>query len=316
METHIRSAQFPGWGELLHRRSTFQGSAGPAGPPAERPGPSDSDSRPGYALCNAAGMPQLRPLADDFTQPVDLDPVVAGRLRLRGAAVAAFPGETPEAWRDRIDTALMALWRDSGDQVVFDALYRHSRARVFAWLRWLLRGDRRGLDPLELLQDTYVNVYSYGAGFRDESDSSFRAWVRTIAGNVLRRAGRRRTRRRAPDLSLQALPDGLQEPVDTARGPELRLVEGEEASALGRAWVLLLAFYARAFDALSARDRRALELVELEGRSYAETCRILSVSPSNMKMIMLRARRRLQAHLAHSLGDPRARRSEHLASVG
>ena len=261
-------------------------------------------------------MSHLRAVADDLTQSSDLEPALAERLCLRGVALAPGAGEAPEAWRDRLDTALMALWRDSGDQVVFDALYRHSRARVFAWLRWLLRGDRQGLDPLELLQDTYVNVYSYGSGFRDENDSSFRAWVRTIAGNVLRRAGRRRTRRRAPDLSLQALPEGLQEPVDPARGPELRLVEGEETSELSLAWLLLLGFYVSAFETLSARDRRALELVEVEGHSYAETCSILSVSPSNMKMIMLRARRRLQAHLARSLGDPRARRTGNLASVG
>jgi RNA polymerase sigma factor (sigma-70 family) len=261
-------------------------------------------------------MSHPRALADERTQPLDLEPELAQRLRLRGVALEPGAGEAHEAWLDRLDTALMALWRDSGDQSVFDALYRHSRGRVFAWLRWLLRGDRQGLDPLELLQDTYVNVYSYGSGFREDNPTSFRAWVRTIAGNVLRRAGRRNTRRRAPVLSLQALPEGLQEPVDPRRGPDLRLVEGEEATELGRAWLLLLGFYARAFGALSARDRRALELVEVEGRSYAETCGILSVSPSNMKMIMLRARRRLQAHLARSLGDPRARASGDLASVG
>lgn len=261
-------------------------------------------------------MTHPRLLADDVTLPLDLDPDVVECLRRRGVDLGQAAGESPEVHRDRLDTALMALWRDSRDQGVFDALYRHSRGRVFAWLRWLLRGDRQGLDPLELLQDTYVNVYSYGAGFRNDNDASFRAWVRTIAGNVLRRAGRRRTRRRAPDLSLQALPEGLQEPVDPERGPELRLVEVEETGELGLAWVLLLGFYARAFEALSARDRRALELVEIDGHSYAETCRILSVSPSNMKMIMLRARRRLQAHLARSLGDGRARVSGALASVG
>lgn len=248
--------------------------------------------------------------------PPDLDGDLALRLRRRGVALERARDEAPEAFRDRIDTALMALWRDSGDQQVFDALYRHSRGRVFAWLRWLLRGDRQGLDPLELLQDTYVNVYSYGAGFRDETGASFRAWVRTIAGNVLRRAGRRRPRRSAPDVSLQAMPEGLQEPVDPARGPELRAVEREETSELGLAWVLLLGFYARAFESLSARDRRALVLVEVEGKTYAETCRILSVSSSNMKMIMLRARRRLQAHLARSLGRGRDAVAGTLASVG
>jgi RNA polymerase sigma factor (sigma-70 family) len=261
-------------------------------------------------------MPHLHGLADALVSPPSVDLEIARRLRGRGVEPKPAPGESAEVFGDRLDTALMALWRDCGDRAAFDALYRHSRGRVFAWLRWLLRGDQRRLDPLELLQDTYVNVYSYGAGFRDENDASFRAWVRTIAGNVLRRAGRRRALARTPELSLQSLPEAFQEPVDLARGPDLRLVENEEAGELARTWILFLGLYERAFASLSERDRRALELVEVEGRTYAETCRLLSVSPSNMKMIMLRARRRLQAHLARSLGDRRAAAQGALASVG
>jgi RNA polymerase sigma-70 factor (ECF subfamily) len=261
-------------------------------------------------------MSPLQAVADPLAPSPKLDLEIARRLRLRGIEPTPAPGETAEGLGDRLDTALMALWRDSGDRAAFDALYRHSRGRVFAWLRWLLRGDGQRLDPLELLQDTYVNVYSYGSGFRDENDGSFRAWVRTIAGNVLRRAGRRRARAQVPEVSLQSLPDAFQEPVDLARGPDLRVVENEEAGELVRTWLLFLGFYERAFASLSERDRRALELVEVEGHSYAETCRILSVSPSNMKMIMLRARRRLQAHLVRSLGASRAATHDALASVG
>lgn len=247
-----------------------------------------------------------RALVDEPGLAPTLDPEIAQRLRGRGIEPTQAPLEPLEVFRDRLDTALMALWRDSGDRRAFDALYGHSRGRVFAWLRWLLRADRRGLDPQELLQDTFVNVYSYGAGFRDENAASFRAWVRTIAGNVLRRAGRRRLGAPTNDVSLQSLPDPFQEPVDPAHGPDLRLLEGEETRELGRMWTLFLSLYADAFAALSERDRRALELVEVEGHTYAETCQILSVSPSNMKMIMLRARRRLQAHLVRSLDTRRA----------
>ena len=53
--------------------------------------------------------------------------------------------------------------------------------------------------------------------------------VRTIAGNVLRRATTRGRVRRRGELSLDDLPDGLGEPVDPARGPSLRLVEGDRS---------------------------------------------------------------------------------------
>jgi RNA polymerase sigma factor (sigma-70 family) len=233
--------------------------------------------------------------------PLQLAPAVASSLLARGVDLGMRADEDPDSFGDRIDTALMALWRDSADQSVFEELYRHARGRVFVWLRWLLRGDRRRIDPLELLQDTFVNVYRYGEGFRDDCAGSFRAWVRTIAGNVLRRSTGRDTARRFADFSLQALPEGLQEPVDPDRGPHLRLVEGEERAELGSAWMLFLTHYAQAYAQLAPRDRRALDMVEVQGRSYAEAGRILAVSSSNMKMIMLRARRRLQGHLRRSL---------------
>jgi DNA-directed RNA polymerase specialized sigma24 family protein len=122
--------------------------------------------------------------------------------------------------------------------------------------------------------------------------------VRTIASNVLRRA-----LHVAPRHSMQALPEGLQEPADARLGPHLRLVQGEEHRALRQAWVLFLQHYAEAYRSLSPRDRRALDLVEVEGLSYAETSERLGVGPSNMKMIMLRSRRRLQNRMRKAMFD-------------
>jgi DNA-directed RNA polymerase specialized sigma24 family protein len=50
----------------------------------------------------------------------------------------------------------------------------------------------------------------------------------------------------------------------------------------------------------------ALELVELEGLSYAEAGARLHVGISNMKMIMFRARRRLRAKIGAALDVRRA----------
>jgi len=208
----------------------------------------------------------------------------------------ARPGETARARDDRLDTELMALFRDSGRSDVFEALHRHARGRLLQWIRWLIQQRRARLDPGDLLQDTFVNVYRYAAGFRDEHRGSFRSWVRTIAANLLRRAVSI-----APRFSVQALPEGLQEPPDPARGPALRLAESEESELLGRAWSIFLQHYARAYEKLSPRDREALRCVELEGLSYADTGALLGVGPSNMKMIMLRSRRRLLAHMRSAM---------------
>ena len=224
-------------------------------------------------------------------------PRILDELAGRGVAVVREPGESPRDHRERLDTALMALFRDTRSEESFEALYRHARSRVFEWLRWLVRQRRAGLDPVDLLQDTFVNVYRYPNSFRDERRTSFRSWVRTIAANAMRRAQAGAQRQN----SLDRL-EGVVEPVDGARGPSLAIQQAEEVVALREAWALFLAHYGRAFDQLSERDRRALCLVELDGHSYAEAARLLRVGSSNMKMIMLRARRRLQKHMRASMG--------------
>jgi RNA polymerase sigma factor (sigma-70 family) len=205
--------------------------------------------------------------------------------------------ETDEQFADRVDTALMAAFRDTRSAQTFEALYAHSNTRVLLWLRWLMREKQLRLDPVELLQDTFVNVYRYSTGFRDEQPGSFRVWVRTIAANVMRRA-----RHVVLKVGPQLLLDSEQYIDQPHLGPQVRAAQVEESRGLRDAWLLFLQHYACAYAKLSPRDRLALQLVEVDGLGYAETGRRLAVGPSNMKMIMLRARRRLQMHMAAAMG--------------
>lgn len=226
-----------------------------------------------------------------------LDARVRDVLQRLGCDVERGPDESPEQHQDRLDTALMAWFRDSGASEAFDALYRHSHQRVWNWLRWVLAEQRARLDPLELLQDTYVNVYRYARGFRSDHRGSFRVWVRTIAANVVRRA-----RSVAARLRHVGSDDQAAQLADSEhRSPHARAIEGEESAGLRGACVILLQHYLAAFGQLSERDRHALELVEVRGLSYSGACAVLGVGGSNMKMIMLRARRRLLARMAATL---------------
>jgi RNA polymerase sigma factor (sigma-70 family) len=188
----------------------------------------------------------------------------------------------------------MARFRDTHDPLAFERLHQHASGRVLAWVRRLLNERRSSLDPLEICQDTFVNVYRYSRRFRDESPGSFRVWVRTIASNCVRRA-----------LAVRPSggPVGLDEATDRRPGPPGRFQAREEALALTVAWFLFLEHYARAYDGLSPRDQAALCMVEIEGQSYAQVARRLRVGASNMKMIVFRARQRLlrgmQRTMAH-----------------
>jgi len=216
----------------------------------------------------------------------------------RGARRDARPRRTSAAARqgDAEATRLMAAYRDSRDPADFDALYRATQDDVLAWILSLLRGGSAHLDARELLQETFINVFRYPGSFRDESDSSYRVWVRTIAGNVLRRARSNAAQRPERELS-----EGSFELQDEASGPAEQSQLAESAEHLRLTWQLFLGLYLSAWEQLAERDRRALWLAEAEALPYAEVGARLGVRPANVKMIVFRARRRLAARMTASL---------------
>jgi len=220
---------------------------------------------------------------------------MTAQLALRGIGAEPRRGEGRDAYENRICTALMALYRDTRDPAVFEALYRTARASVEQWISSLVGRELLHLDPAEILQDTFVNVYRYPGAFREEHAGSFRVWVRTIAGNVVRRCSIARFRNAQPDQME------LPEPEDRSSGPIQRILEEDESLQLRRAWILLLCYYAEAWKELGQRDRRTLHLVEVEGLSYQEAGRILDVRRSNMKMIVFRSRRRLARRMREAM---------------
>jgi RNA polymerase sigma factor (sigma-70 family) len=222
------------------------------------------------------------------------------QLQGRGVALAAMPGEEPEQFECRIETALMTLFRERREELAFAALYDFARGNLLEWIAGLSSARRRS-DPLEILQDTFVNIYRYASSFRDEQPRSFRVWSRTIAGNLLRRE-----MRRSGEVLLQALPEGLQEPTDARQSPLGAMLSEEQQRSLLGAWMIILSQYASAYRELCPRDRLALDLVELQGLSYSEAGARLRVGASNMKMIMFRARRRLRARIGAALEQRRA----------
>lgn len=232
--------------------------------------------------------------------PAGIPGDIAAALSSRGVVLELMDGEEAVDRDRRLETSLMALFRDMRWDAAYEVLYRRSRAMILSWILHLLRGRAQSCDAAELLQDTYVNVYRYAGGFRDEGKNSFRGWARTIAANVVRRASMRR------GLITEPMPEGGFEPADDAQGPEQSALVREEQDDLKRAWMLLLLHYAQAFGKLSDRDQSALTMIEVEGLSYQEAGEKLGVGRSNMKMIMFRSRKRIRAHILRAMqGDER-----------
>ncbi|MDZ4771527.1 MAG: RNA polymerase sigma factor [Planctomycetota bacterium] len=234
----------------------------------------------------------LHPAASSAVR-LPLNAPILRRLKKRKVRLELESGGDPELFEAQLETELMTLFRDEGDEGAFQALYDYSRGRMLIWIAGLLGSRRSGPDPLEILQDAYVNIYRYARSFRNEDHRSFRVWSRTIVGNLVRRAMKPNAAR-----SFDDLPEGRSEPVDRRVSPAEALVHEEDARSTGRAWMIVLLQYAAAFERLSERDRCALSMIEVEGLSYAEAGARLHVGISNMKMIMFRSRRRIRSMIS------------------
>lgn len=254
--------------------------------------------------------PPLSPAASRRVPPptTDLPPATRRLLEARGVDPRAGADEAPDEHRRRLETALMAGFRDAPGEESFEALYRFTEPVIRRWVQATL-GDRgRRADPHEFVQDAFVNIYRYAGSFRDEHPGSFRSWAQAISRNVVRRAFLR-----PRGTSLEDLPRGLDEPADQRVGPLEQLSGKEQGGRMARALVILLAHYSAAYAQLSPRDRLALHLVEIEGLSYGEAGTRLRVGMSNMKMIMFRARRRVRGHMNRAMGIEEARAEERAA---
>ena len=94
-----------------------------------------------------------------------------------------------------------------GDMRALEALYRRMRVRVFA-VALAVAGDR-GIAE-DVMQDTFVRVYSAASGYRPGSRA--RAWVLTIARHLALDAMRRRAREKVSGVAGHGAAAAVGEP--------------------------------------------------------------------------------------------------------
>ncbi len=147
-------------------------------------------------------------------------------------------------------------------------LFRTYHATLVRYLTRRL-GDRDWAE--EVAQETFVRA------LRQHTMVNERAWLFTVANNLVRDEARRDARRRKHLVLLreEALAQEATEPEPTS------LERAQEA-----------AFARRAVDALAERDRLAL-LMREEGLDYPEIAEALGLSVGSVGTTLSRARRRL-----------------------
>lgn len=154
--------------------------------------------------------------------------------------------------------------RDEGFERDFREIFHAEHISLFRHLDRLI-GERDV--AADLAQESFVRLYERGSLPDDP-----RAWLVTVAHNLMRDDHRTRTRR----ASLLEKGAEILRPVGST-SPELALAS-RERQALVR----------RALDTLPERDRRAL-ILRHEGYSYREIAIALNYAPSGVGKLLVRA---------------------------
>jgi RNA polymerase sigma-70 factor (ECF subfamily) len=195
--------------------------------------------------------------------------------------------EGPRAAGDDPEVGLM-LRVQGGDAEAFTALTRRYLGRMLAYFRKRL-GDR--VEAEDLAQEVFLRLYRSRGRYQPRARLS--TWVFHIARNVARNAVRFRQRHpeartgRAGNTSEVV---GARLP-DRGEGPWRPLERVEVAAAVRRA-----------VADLGRRQRRAVELHQLEDRTYGEVAAALAMSPKAAKSLLYRARNQLRRRLAPLMG--------------
>jgi len=160
----------------------------------------------------------------------------------------------------------------AGDPSAYgEVVRRHERG-----LRRLVTGIVGDVHLAEdVVQEAFLLAYRRLAGFRGEA--TFRTWITRIA---IREAVRSRTRWRRLWRRLV--------PLEAARGRESKREAAAAAAARDLEGVLAL------LERIPARERAALLLHAVEGRSYSEIASILEAPIGTVGSLISRARVRLR----------------------
>jgi RNA polymerase sigma-70 factor, ECF subfamily len=203
----------------------------------------------------------------------------AGVLLLSQAAPVAMDGPVLSP------ASSLAIRARDGDDAAFDQLMASTQDRILS-LAWRLLGNAE--DARDAAQETYLRVYRHLGRYRPDHD--FEAWLYRIAVNVCRDVHRRRGSGAVRSFEGETAAGRIAEPRSEA--------DSEAMACQGERRRLML----RALAALPPRQRAALVLHDLDGKTSQQVARILGSRPGTVRSQLAAARARLKrafALLAH-----------------
>ncbi|MFH0946617.1 MAG: sigma-70 family RNA polymerase sigma factor [Planctomycetota bacterium] len=200
--------------------------------------------------------------------------------------------------RDQLSMCLMAVLQATRERDAFELLYLLNARVVHLYCKSRLRASTAPLpflDPADVVDETFMNVYLRCESFCVEKSTSFTGWVLVVAENIMRQDYRRRLHLRRQELPAD---DFI---ADHQPGPQAQVLYHEVVETFEESWNLFVRLCAAGILNLPSRWRHALELRESESLSYREIGRRMDLSTGHVGMLIRRARLRVLRQVKRSL---------------
>ncbi len=199
---------------------------------------------------------------------------------------------------DWTSTTLMDCYKQTGDTQVFGLLYELNQQSFLQAINYRLRRCLTAVDPRDVLQEVFLNIYRYPHRFAAEKADSFRNWGHRIVRNTLLKNLKSEARR----SRLTPLDEDLSQRADGRMHSPARIAEDAESAVVAdRAYLIYLNLYLAHFKKLSEKECRALTMVEVDGESYKAAAADLGIRLENLKMVIFRGRRKILRGMSRSL---------------
>ena len=205
-------------------------------------------------------------------------------------ALLADEGRDSEALRDALSTRLMEVFRTKASRTAFGLLYELNSQHLLSQVASCLRRYNCRSDPRDVLQEVFFNVYRYPHRFNSEREDAFRVWSAMIVRNTVLKHLRSLARGHRLEVPFEDLSD---QPEERSTSPLGGVIENESNGMCSRVYVTYLHLYLKFYSMLSERERHAIRLVEVEGKSYRDAASELGIKLENLKMVIFRARRKI-----------------------
>ena len=225
----------------------------------------------------------------------ELDQEIGVEARKVLVELASEEDRDSESLRDALSTRLMEHFRLCQGRGCFGMLYELNQRHLLIQVQGRLRRFNARIDPNDVLQEVFFNVYRYPHRFNCEREDAFRVWSATIVRNTVLKCLRSMKRGGRSEIPFEDL---TEQPEVRSHGPLIGALEKESSVQCQRVYLTYLQFYLRFYSMLSERERHAIQMVEVDERSYREAAAELGIKLENLKMVIFRARRKIHRSMS------------------